>query len=229
MALDNFQLETAELLLQQSCQVAVSMGLHQQVNDSEVRTAADIQERRNVFWTLSVLDKHFTLLTGKSCHLPSYDCDVPQPNPEPENEMQKYFLARIQLAVMQEKIYVSLYSAKAMRASESHVQASVSKLDSELRQWYDNMESPLVVAQEEATSREYLIAIEIHFLYLNNCIMVHRRSCDASDRTRCLDEAKQSLGLLHKIKMSPRGERDATLKRLGITLTRTYKVLLTDE
>ncbi len=191
------------------------MGLHQQVSDPEVRTAAEIQERRNVFWALSVLDKHFTLLTGKSCCLPSYDCDVPSPDPEPENELQKYFLARIHLALMQERIYVSLYSAKAMRSTESHIQSSVSKLDSELREWYDNMETPLFQAQEEATGREYLLAIELHFLYLNSCIMVHRRSCNASDKTRCLQEAKQSLELLQKIKMSPRVEKDATLKRLA--------------
>src|SRR5436190_21408121 len=102
------------------------MGLHQQDHRIEGYSEEEVQERRNLFWTLFVLDKHFSLLTGKSCCLPSYDCDVLRPELEPANKLQKYFNARIGLALVQERIYVGMYSAKALRATRAQKQVAMS-------------------------------------------------------------------------------------------------------
>lgn len=189
------------------------MGLHQQTPDVEGYTWAEIQERRNVFWTLSVLEKHFSLLTGKSCCLPSYDCDVLAPEAEPGNKSQKFFLARIGLALIQERIYVSLYSAKAMRITEAQKQVSITRLDADLRLWYERFDTVLVDAKSDLTTRECVLAIEIEFLYYNCCIMVHRRSSGTPDKVQCLNEARQSLELLQTLKGIARAEKDAVLRR----------------
>jgi hypothetical protein len=209
VALDNFQIEIAELLLQQSCQVAVSMGLHQQSPSPDGLTAAEVRERRNVFWTLSVLDKHFSLLTGTSCRLPSYDCAVPLPEPEPGHTRGRFFVARIRLARIQERIYVALYSAAALRAADPLVLAAVARLVTDLRAWRDALEP----VPADAPPADRILALELNFLFYSSCIMVRRRSAAADDKALCLRDARDSLALLSTMRAIHSPESDAGLRR----------------
>ena len=160
-----------------------------------------------------MLDKHFSLLTGKSCCLPSYDCDVLRPEMESGNELQKYFHARIGLALIQERIYVSIYSVKALRGTQAQKQVSISRLDADLRQWHEEFKKMSLEARNDFTTGESVLAVEIEFLYYNCCIMIHRRGGRSSERTQCLKEARQSLGLLQTLQSISCVEKDAALRR----------------
>jgi hypothetical protein len=180
---------------------------------SEGYSRAEIQERRNAFWTLSVLEKHFSLLTGKSCCLPSYDCDVMLPEVDPTDQLQKFFLARIGLALFQERIYINLYSANGLRSSEAQRQVAISRLNVDLRHWYEGFEEVLLAAKSDLTSAECVPALEVEFMYHNCCIMVHRRSIRQPDKVQCLKEARKYLHLLEVLKSVSRVEKDAVLRR----------------
>ncbi|KZF20972.1 hypothetical protein L228DRAFT_240687 [Xylona heveae TC161] len=193
-ALDNFQIEVAELLMEHASHCAKGMGLHQQRPYSLASHSLLSPERQNLFWCLFVLDKAIFFLTGKPCTLPSYDCNVPLPSPATDDIPQQMFLARIHLSKIQEQIYTSLYSAQAVQQSTRLREDAVYRLQHELQRWLLLNESLLSNNDNSPSHPCHYVGPELLTLYGMCLVMVMRFSTDALGDRQCLDEARATIG-----------------------------------
>ncbi|TAQ88844.1 hypothetical protein B7494_g2839 [Chlorociboria aeruginascens] len=130
------------VLLAAALKLAQTMGLHRH-NQNPSLAEWQIEERKNVFWIIYILDKDISLRAGHPPAQDDDDMDVELPSRMVSNlpltmsgvDTISFFDARIRLAVIQGRIYKKLYSVKATR--QSHVQklAATRELDIILRNW----------------------------------------------------------------------------------------------
>ncbi|KAL6721618.1 hypothetical protein ACLMJK_000722 [Lecanora helva] len=133
VAQENFQSSISSFLLSQACQLARILGLHQQRLGTPGLDLVQQEERRNVFWSLYILDTTTSFTREKPKYLPLVDCDVDlPPSSTSTNSSGTIFVAKVRLAQVQENTYQSLYSAEAARWSSSKRQKRCEKLSREL-------------------------------------------------------------------------------------------------
>lgn len=209
-ALDNFQIEVAELLMEYASHCAKAMGLHRQVHSS-----SPISGRKNLFWTLFVLDKAIFFLTGKPFTLPSYDCGVPLPSSSSTDISERMFLARISLARIQERIYMNLYSAQATCQSANSHNNAVHQIEQDLQQWLISNQ-PLLSNTDVLPSHHpcYYVGPELLTLHGMCLIMVIRFNIDPAGDIKCLNETRATMARIQSLDQQTeiRG-KEAALRR----------------
>ena len=172
------------------------MGLHQQVDSASNRDTSEA-ERINLFWTLFIMDKQLALMSGKSCHLQGYDCDVPLPSSETTSDMplRDHWVAAIKLAFINEDIYRNLYSAESARASDAQRQRRVEILTQNLRNWTTTHQQ-LLNDGERGSSEKWSFSLELRYSMLTSEILVLRRSRNRESKVQLLSDARAGLNIV---------------------------------
>ncbi|KAJ5355848.1 Zn(II)2Cys6 transcription factor [Penicillium concentricum] len=117
------------------------------LSDLSFRTRCHL---RNLFWICYVLDKELFLRTGRPPSLCDDDCDLtfpmgysnsisvdqipPQLSAGPEAR-PLLFPTDLNLSIITSKIYRSLFSAKALRKSDTELLRTIRELDEDLQKW----------------------------------------------------------------------------------------------
>jgi Fungal specific transcription factor domain len=211
--MDHFQMETADVLLDQACQLALDAGLHHENSGTFIYSPAEIKERRGLFWTLFVLDKNWSLIKGRNPYIPLKTCSIPFPAPDTTNEadnvLEKYFLVRIRLAMIQEQIFLDLYSSQGKR--RQHTLESITVLDNLLQQWYKEHTALLDVSL--LNGPQSALALEILFHYQNSRILVLSCIDEWSCQAACVNLSRECIMILQNLNQSRGIEKHSALHR----------------
>ncbi|MCJ1377769.1 hypothetical protein MMC17_000865 [Xylographa soralifera] len=190
----NLHCRQASLLIHQACFVAKSMGLHQQGTASGDQSSEEALERNCVFWALYVMDKTISTSLGIPCCLPSFDCDVSLPENDPTNPYLKHWIARIEVATIQEDTYQSLYSTQACRRGESERKTQIARLDRKLALWSDknNHLCETDTTEENNMSQKSLCPanVALSYFYHSTRILIHRAGKELTNKQRCRDATR---------------------------------------
>ena len=179
------------------------MGLHQQSTASEDQSPEEALARNYVFWALYVMDKMISTSLGIPCCLPSFDCDVSLPENDPTNPYLKHWVARIEVATIQEDTYQSLYSTQACRRGDSERKFQIARLDRKLALWIDKNNSLCEkdITEENNLSQNSLCPanVALSYFYHSTRILVHRTGKEPSNKQRCRDGIKACVHLFARL------------------------------
>jgi len=194
------------------------MGLHRRgqhtTNDNS------LAERQNLFWSLFIIDKNLSLLTGKSARLPWYDCEVQLPEPSQSDLPQSYFVSRARLSIIQEQVYSSLYSADALRQTELVREQAIVRLSDKLQQWLHD-HARLLSKKEFLGDKEPMqhLGLELSILCGMHLIMVCRQARTAASLNKCYQTSREVMEKLYQLaqRTELRG-KEASLRRYVLLL-----------
>lgn len=136
------------------------------------------------------MDKDIALRSGRPPCLNDDDCNVDLPDENPEDgygivplikEKGNFniFHAMARFSVIQSKVYMQLYSAKASRQSDGELLQAIGRLDKELEDWRASL--PAEFRPESEISLEHaggilMHVIILHFAYYSCLTTIHRMS-----------------------------------------------------
>ena len=195
------------------------MGLHQQNTIALDRNSEESIEHNHTFWALYIMDKTISLTMGQSCCLPMYDCDVVKPTHDLFDPFYEHFVARVELAAMQEDSYQMLYSSQARRQGDFGKSNSISRLDyklalganrhGDLHEEVPNnsgTSSPSHSMQSFAST-----ALGYHF-YMTR-LLVHRAVKRTSDQRQCCSDSRACIQLLQRLNVDYAAGARAVMSR----------------
>ena len=187
------------MLFSLACQTAKAVGLHQQASSTTNQDGHE-SERINLFWTLFILDKQLALRSGQSCHLHSFDCDVPLPASGTVDDGPLYDqrVAAIGLAFVNESIYRDLYSAKSNRIPNAQRERKVDSLMQKLDDWV-NKHQNLWSDQSARSLQKGPSGQELQYAMLTSRIMIVRRSQNSVYKAQQMSHARRGLSILKDI------------------------------
>ena len=205
IAQESFHYRLASLLLNQACFVAKSMGLHHQHTIALDQTSDESMEHNHTFWALYIMDKTISLTMGQSCCLPLYDSDVVKPIHDPSNPFYEHFVARVELAAMQEDSYQMLYSSQARRRGDFGQSNSISRLDhklalgasrhGDLREDVPNNSG----TNSPSHSMHSFASTVLGYHFYMTRLLVHRAVKRTSDQRQCCSDSRACIRLLQRL------------------------------
>ena len=172
------------LLTSAALKLAHRMGLHRQCQNPNI-SAAEIEERKRVFWIAYSLDKDLSLQMGQPSAQDDDDMDVDFPSDYdsslmyPGESYSTMFLNyRARLAMIQGQIYKRLCSVKATKQSVAERVAVAKELEAMLESWKSNVpldlmrdyEGQLVRMQTSSTSRH---PVALQLSYFNSLAIIY--------------------------------------------------------
>lgn len=106
----------------------------------------EAEQRLRVFWTGYFLDKDISLRTGQPPVQDDLNMDVRLPSPYPIDDagtlaltdgstVINIFRLRVELSIIQSRIYQDLYSVRGLKRSDAEKESFVAQLDADLQQW----------------------------------------------------------------------------------------------
>ena len=124
------------MLFNLAVQVAKSIGLQhpdyaEHGGDPEV-----VQERKNIFYSLYIIDKAVSWNAGSSASFCMSDVDPPLILQGQKDEASSHLVARFKIAQIEEEAYLRIYSCQAMRKTDSELSQHVSSLNMMLQNWF---------------------------------------------------------------------------------------------
>ena len=129
------------LLISAAMKLAHRMGLHKRCQNPNV-SAAEIEERKRVFWIAYSLDKDLSLQMGQPSAQDDDDMDVELPSEidssliyPGESPRMDFFYFRVRLAMIQGQIYKRLYSVKATKQAVAERVVAARELEAMLQSW----------------------------------------------------------------------------------------------
>ncbi|PYI12190.1 hypothetical protein BO78DRAFT_425429 [Aspergillus sclerotiicarbonarius CBS 121057] len=194
VALKYFRFTMFETVFAQACELAKSMGLHQSSSTADAKQCAECQK---LFWSLFILDKHTSLVAGKPCLLPSYDCGIPLPPSTTGILLDDLFAARISLAHIEEDVFCSLYSAKAPQLSPNRLSRRAHKLVRRLNDW--TLQHSRILYPPASTTTTAQQATELRYALCICRVLVQRRISTPESRQTRLEHARTGLRLLQEL------------------------------
>lgn len=146
------------------------------------------------------MDKQLALMSGKSCHLEGFDCDVPLPSSEATSDMplREHWVAAIKLAFINEDIYRNLYSAESARTSDGQRQRRVEILTQNLKNW-TTTHRQLLNDGGSGSSEKWSFSLELRYAMLTSEILVLRRSKSRDSRVILLSNARAGLNIIKSL------------------------------
>jgi len=135
IAQEHFTPSIFRMLFNLAAQVAKSIGLQHSDYGNPRGNAEEAQERKNVFYSLCVLDKAVSWTAGWPACLPMSDADIPTASQDPYGETGGHMIAKVKMAQIQEEVYIKLYSGQARRKNELELCQNVSSLSMMLQKW----------------------------------------------------------------------------------------------
>jgi len=150
-----------------------------------------INERRDVFWILYIIEKTFSIQTGRPAIIHDQDIGISLPKPYtpislPQSEKPDFstFLVWAKLARIESRVYSELYSARSRTRSVLQRLTSVGNLDLELQKWLDSV--PLKIRPEHdilCGDQHLLPVIVLHYSYYHCLTAIHRASVQSGPWT----------------------------------------------
>ncbi|CAG8980603.1 hypothetical protein HYALB_00013758 [Hymenoscyphus albidus] len=190
VAREHFPQSVADALCHRVCNVARTMGLQQSyVLDGTVVEPGG--EREAIYWTLYIMDKHRTFLTGYPCNLSLFDSDLNLLNTNRSSRLWKLKLAQIYLMVIWEEIYITLYSQKAMRLpAHQNLHKMTGTLFGLLRNWTSHYGQILGQSLATDPSPASYLQIELKYSFHIAQVLILRHSSIPSSVQLCIDNAR---------------------------------------
>ena len=218
------------LLVSAALKLAHRMGLHKRCQNPNM-SAAEIEERKRVFWIAYSLDKDLSLQIGQPSTQDDDDMDVELPseidsspiNPA-ETTGTNFFYFRARLAMIQGQIYKRLYSVKATNQAVAERVVAATELEAMLQSWRASV--PIEFMQEDyvpflhsGTSQHPVI---LQLLYFNSLATVYN-SLPAAPNYRELRGTGNPMEFqLLSIPLTYAVEARKAIKLLQVTPRRSY-------
>ncbi|KAF4335934.1 GAL4-like transcriptional activator [Fusarium beomiforme] len=171
----------AELVFAQACLLARTMGLHQSNASSNDLPPEDILERHKVFRSLYIRDKNIAIIRGSTAWLPVYDSGIP-PSIDGAETGTPDFLARLELAKIQDEVYQAFHAAGAPTFHPSRHSQILAQLQQRLEQW----SSTYSIMQRASMSTE-TCSLMLSFFATRICL---RKGNDDMRSTQAFKDAK---------------------------------------
>ena len=147
------------------------------------------KQNAKILVSLYARDKHFSLFRNRGCCLPAFDWSLCI-----EAGQDSFLAARLQLAHIQEKTYVHLYSEKSARCSPSRRSARLHALHQKLGQWAQKNSS--IFTDHHASN------VDVHLAFRSIRVLVLRLSANPHHRQQALQDSIIASRLLLKTKES---------------------------
>lgn len=190
--------------------MAYSIGLHRKVDETDL-SEVEIDQRRNVFWIVYIMDKVLALRLGHPSVMNDDDIGVDLPKEHKKffvypdgSRMYDIFKCQVQLAMLESRIYTELYSAKAHKRSALERLRSVGQLDKDLQDW--RMTVPVEIRPDEfirCSQEQFPPVFLMHFEFFNCISTIHRVS--VHHRGPWTNEnLAQTASTLHNPRLNPR-------------------------
>ncbi|MCJ1434806.1 hypothetical protein MMC27_004176 [Xylographa pallens] len=172
------------LLVSGAMKLAHRMGLHRQCHNPNI-SAAEIEERKRVFWIAYSFDKDLSLQIGQPSAQDDDDMDVELPSEidsslvyPGESIGMEFFNFRARLAMIQGQIYKRLYSVKATKQTVAERVVAATELEAMLQSWrasvppefIEDYYEPFHQMPYSGTSRHPII---LQLLYFNSLAIVY--------------------------------------------------------
>ncbi|RAK98536.1 Zn(II)2Cys6 transcription factor [Aspergillus ibericus CBS 121593] len=193
VALKYFSFTMFETVFAQACQLARTIGLHQMAPGIPQET-----ERRHLFWSLFIIDKHASLVAGKPGLLPSYGCAIPLPGSKSGSLTEDQFTARISLAAILEEMYRRLHSARGARRGRDQLSRRASQMARRVEDWAVQYEHALCPTGTPEAS-QVLAATELQYALYICRVLAQRRISSADSRAKRREYARAGLRLLQEL------------------------------
>ena len=174
----------AALLISAALKLAHRIGLHRRCLDPNI-SAAEIEERKRVFWIAYCFDKDLSLQMGQPSAQDDDDMDVELPSefdsglvyPDKSTRID-IFNSRVRLAMIQGQIYKRLYSVKARRQSIADQIIAARELEAMLQSWRASITIDIMQDYREPSFRRPVSGAVRHPLilqltYFNSLAIVH--------------------------------------------------------
>lgn len=206
----NFQPHPFYILTAAAGRLAHGIGLHRKLDDVGL-TQAEIDQRRNVFWIVYIIDKMTSLRVGQPSVMVDDDIGVDLPDavhnvihcPYPETKLN-IFRCQVELALLESRIYSELYSLCSRKRSDLERLKSVGRLDKELQEW--RLSVPIDIQPNEPINcplEQIPPVFMLHFAYFNCLSTIHRVSIHHASWTS--DSSNEAaLAMLQDQKINPR-------------------------
>ena len=224
----------ASLLISAAMKLAHRMGLHKQCQDPNI-SAAEIEERKRVFWIAYSLDKDLSLQMRQPSAQDDDDMDVELPSEidssltHPGEPTRVNFLnTRARLAMIQGQIYKRLYSVKATKQAVAERVLAAAELEAMLQSW---RASVFIECMEDSNDGSFLHMptwstnghpIILQLLYFNTLAMVYN-SLPALPRYRELQGTEDPMEFqLLSAALTSTIEARKAIKLLQLTPRRRY-------
>ena len=139
-----------------------------------------------------MLDKDMALRSGRPPCINDDDCNVELPDENPLDGIGNVplfkskgkfnlFRTMVTFSVIQSKVYMQLYSARAARQSDGELLNTIGELDKELEEWRDTVPAEFSPDNEAFTSSPesnstVMHFVLLHFAYYNCLTTIHRMS-----------------------------------------------------
>ena len=211
MAREYHESKVFEMICHLASNVLKSIGLQHGDGLKNDASESDL-ERKELYWALFNMDKQRTFIAGRAFDLHFYETDDRLFDTDmPRNTKQQYRTAHIHMMAIWEKIYISLYSSRAMRADAEQRQHQISKLDQLSKKWCRRNghllpKSPLV----ENTSIDSW-RVELKYCFHVGQVVIHRASEDDSSRVVEVSNARAALQIIQGVWTSKHTEATAAL------------------
>ncbi|KAE8153839.1 hypothetical protein BDV25DRAFT_15217 [Aspergillus avenaceus] len=211
------------LICHLACGLLKSMSSDQLLEPGEGKSTALAEERRELYWTLFVMDKQRTCVTGHPFNLYFHDYNVQLvPDGASLTPVQQARIMHIYMASLWEEIYVSLYSARAARQSYAHRQRKVEQLDRLAHKWCSRIPRLFADFAPSALSGEDKWRVELRYAFHLGQILIHSCSNTPSSKQAELRNAQAALRLIRQLLQAPATE---TSLALLCRLVRNYPLL----
>lgn len=151
--------------------------------------SVEVEQRRRVFWIMYLLDKDMALRSGRPPCINDDDISVELPDEDPvddvgniilRNGKDKCNLFRLMatFSVIESKVYMQLYSAKAAKQSDGELLNTIGDLDKELEEWKESVPLEYRPDSEIDVDQGPLVLhlVMLHFAYYNCLTTIHRMS-----------------------------------------------------
>lgn len=182
--------QPAFFLISAAVRVGNSIGIHRRGNTFGL-SESEIEQRRRIFWIIYLVDKDVALRSGRPPCLNDDDCNVELPDENPpdgcgvlplENGSFNIFRAMARFSVIESKVYMQLYSAKASRQSDGELLQAIGRLDKELEEWRISVPAQIRPDDDsnglpaDLSGGPLVHILLLHFAYYNCLTTIHRMS-----------------------------------------------------
>lgn len=183
--------------------LALGLGLHRTLVDSHL-TLSEVEERRNVFWVLYILDRGVSLRLGRPPTICEEDIEVSEPTlgriPRP-SQVKDGFAQFVKLNRIKSEIYSKLYSIRSLRGDcQAERLASLQNLEEKLIIWQKSLPKDMLSyprALHHPNAVFSTMTFVLHAEYYNCQLMLYRTESywgplDSTDHSFCTTTSSPS-------------------------------------
>ncbi|KAJ5681975.1 uncharacterized protein N7477_001915 [Penicillium maclennaniae] len=252
---DEIDAEASYMAIGAAARLALGLGLHRTLVDSHL-TLSEVEERRNVFWVLYVLDRGVSLRLGRPPTICEEDIEVSEPSlgkASQPSQVRDGFAHLVKLNRIKSEIYSKLYSARSwMGDCQAKRLACLRDLDEKLIIWQKSLPKDMLPIQRALHYPNAVFSTMTVLLYAEyyNCqLMLYRtdnywESLESnensvrtsisssnpsgfSSRKKCLTAARHTAELLEKFQQTGNAFRSNLARYLSYyPLTAYFDIFL---